>query len=520
MKQRLTSLNPDRVHQIALFVILLVCYTYTFPRWADPNQNSRLNMVVAVVEDGTFQIDKYVANTVDYAKVGDHYYSDKAPGTAFAGIPFYAGLKIILDRPFMDGLTERLANSAAFQSTLREDGSGVSKQKVRFAIAQVVLTFIVSALPSALLGLLMYRLLGKFNSAASHRPSIWQRLAVVLSYGLLTPAFAYAGAFYGHQLSTMLLFSAFYLVFTRQTQLSTGTLIGLGLLLGYSVITEYPTVLMAGILYLYTLYMLFRFGDWRRIAWVTLAGGLVAAGWMVYNTLIFGGPLTLGYSHSELWQDQHHTGFMSLTLPHWDAIWGITFGLFRGLFVLSPLMLLTLPGFILWWRSGHHRVEFWVAASSMLTIFLFNSSSSMWWGGFAIGPRYLLPMLPFMALALIFVFDQASRRGWLSGPVIVLSVWSLLATWGLTLAEQAFPSDTIRNPLIEYAWPNWQNGNIARNLGTILGLQGLWSLLPLLSFITLIVVGWWLIDRWRDLDFRVERANSTDTLKQNPTSAQ
>lgn len=520
MKQRLTSLNPDRVHQIALFVILLVCYTYTFPRWADPNQNSRLNMVVAVVEDGTFQIDKYVANTVDYAKVGDHYYSDKAPGTAFAGIPFYAGLKIILDRPFMDGLTERLANSAAFQSTLREDGSGVSKQKVRFAIAQVVLTFIVSALPSALLGLLMYRLLGKFNPAASHRPSIWQRLAVVLSYGLLTPAFAYAGAFYGHQLSTMLLFSAFYLVFTRQTQLSTGTLIGLGLLLGYSVITEYPTVLMAGILYLYTLYMLFRFGDWRRIAWVTLAGGLVAAGWMVYNTLIFGGPLTLGYSHSELWQDQHHTGFMSLTLPHWDAIWGITFGLFRGLFVLSPLMLLTLPGFILWWRSGHHRVEFWVAASSMLTIFLFNSSSSMWWGGFAIGPRYLLPMLPFMALALIFVFDQASRRGWLSGPVIVLSVWSLLATWGLTLAEQAFPSDTIRNPLIEYAWPNWQNGNIARNLGTILGLQGLWSLLPLLSFITLIVVGWWLIDRWRDLDFRVERANSTDTLKQNPTSAQ
>jgi hypothetical protein len=40
-----------------LFLLLLGCYTYTLPRWADPNQNSRLDMVIAVVEDGTFRID-------------------------------------------------------------------------------------------------------------------------------------------------------------------------------------------------------------------------------------------------------------------------------------------------------------------------------------------------------------------------------------------------------------------------------------------------------------------------------
>ncbi|MEZ4640043.1 MAG: hypothetical protein R2856_34645 [Caldilineaceae bacterium] len=63
-----------------LVLILLACTGYVFPRWADPNQNSRLNMVVAVVDDGSLRIDEYVSNTVDYAKVGDHYYSDKAPG--------------------------------------------------------------------------------------------------------------------------------------------------------------------------------------------------------------------------------------------------------------------------------------------------------------------------------------------------------------------------------------------------------------------------------------------------------
>ncbi len=88
-----------RIDLLAIFFIALLSYAWFFPRWADPNQNSRLNMVVAVVDDGTFMIDKYVANTVDYAKVDGHYYSDKAPGTAFLGIPIYAGLRLVLNLP-------------------------------------------------------------------------------------------------------------------------------------------------------------------------------------------------------------------------------------------------------------------------------------------------------------------------------------------------------------------------------------------------------------------------------------
>ena len=470
----------------SLFLLLLLCYTYTLPRWADPNQNSRLDMVVAVVEDGTFQIDAYVENTVDYAKVGEHYYSDKAPGAALAGIPVYAALKQILDLPIMDGLMDRLASNEALQATLREGGSGLLEAKVRFAIAQVALTFVTAALPTALMGALIYRLLARFTA----RP--WPRIWVVLGYGLLTPAFAYAGSFYGHQLSAALLFGVFYLVFIKQKRLGRPTLLGIGLLLGYSVITEYPSALVGGVLFLYVFY---RLDDKRRIGWVMLAGVLIAAGWMAYNTAVFGAPLELGYSHSELWTKQHETGFMSLTLPHWEAIWGITFGAFRGLFLLSPLLLLAGPGFALWWRSGEHRPELWVALSSVGAMFLFNSSSIMWWGGFAVGPRYLLPMLPFMALPLIFLFREWENRLWVKGIVAALYIWSFIATWGLTLADQAFPSDTIRNPLPEYAWPNWQAGNIARNLGMFLGLPGIASLLPLAVGVAILLGTLWVLCR-------------------------
>jgi hypothetical protein len=320
----------------------------------------------------------------------------------------------------------------------------------------------------------LYRLLYHFT------PAIWPRLLVAIGYSLFTPAFAYAGVFYGHQLTAALLFGAFYLIFSAKGEFSTRRLLLVGFLLGYSVATEYPTALVAGILFLYLAYFFVHPGSWPRLGWAILSGALVLVGWMIYNTVVFGGPLKLGYSYSELWLTEHHTGFMSLTWPHWKALWGITFGLFRGLFPLSPLLLIAVPGFYLWWRSKQYRPEWWASVSIILAMVLFNASSIMWWGGFAVGPRYLLPMLPFMALPIIFVLREWGNRWGTRLLIGVLFFWSWIATWGLTLAEQAFPNDMLKNPLVEYAWPNWLDGNIARNWGTMLKLHGVVSLLPLL----------------------------------------
>jgi hypothetical protein len=156
-------------------------------------------------------------------------------------------------------------------------------------------------------------------------------------------------------------------------------------------------------------------------------------------------------------------------------------------------LLLAVPGFVLWWRSGEHRPESWLALTSAVIMFLFNSSSIMWWGGYAIGPRYLLPMLPFMALPIVFVFREWEDRMWMRVLSIVLFAWSLIATWGLTLAEQAFPPETLRNPLVEYAWPNWQTGNIARSLGMFLHLPEIASLLPLLVGVAALLTVLWIL---------------------------
>jgi hypothetical protein len=197
-----------------------------------------------------------------------------------------------------------------------------------------------------------------------------------------------------------------------------------------------------------------------------------------YNCAIFGTPLPVGYLHSALYQDLHMQGFVSLIGPTLPAAWGITFGTFRGLFFVAPILLLAFPGFMAWWRSGQHRSEAAVCLWGVVSFMVFNASSVMWHGGYSVGPRYLLPMLPFMSVGLAAFFDVWRTYLWAKALTVTLAVWSVFAVWSETLGGQSFP-DWTPNPLFNYSLPQLWSGNVARNLGMAIGLRGVLSLVPL-----------------------------------------
>src|SRR5207302_8294294 len=85
----------ERMSALCIFLLLLFCFTYFPPRWGDWNQSSRLDLVLAIVDDHSLTIDRYAENTGDYAYFEGHYYSDKAPGTALLGVPAYAIYKLV-----------------------------------------------------------------------------------------------------------------------------------------------------------------------------------------------------------------------------------------------------------------------------------------------------------------------------------------------------------------------------------------------------------------------------------------
>src|SRR3981189_769254 len=69
---------------ISATVFISYAYFYQGGGW---NQNSRFDLVRAMVERGTLRIDAYHENTQDKAYYQGHYYSDKAPGVALLALP-------------------------------------------------------------------------------------------------------------------------------------------------------------------------------------------------------------------------------------------------------------------------------------------------------------------------------------------------------------------------------------------------------------------------------------------------
>jgi hypothetical protein len=457
-----------------LLLLLLLCYVYFLPRYADWSQSSRVALILAVVTQGRLEIDDFAAGTGDYAEVNGHQYSDKAPGLALLGVPPYAAARLLLTTPLGERTVERLANGEALRQTLKPGEA--ARDKVDFALAQAIATWATVALPAALLGVALFRVLAEIV------PSERARLLVTLAYGLATPAFAYAGALYSHQLTAVLLFISFALVW-KQRQPGPGRLLLVGLLLGLALISEYPIALIAGGI---GLYLLAVSRSVKALVLVAVGSLPMLAVMGIHNWLIFGTPLPVGYSYSTLWQAEHQTGFFSLSVPTVEAFWGITFSPYRGLFFVAPFLLLGVAGLVLLPLRRSLRAEALLAAWCVLSFVLFNSSSVMWTGGFAVGPRYLVPMLPFLALGVGAAVQHWGSTPWFRLALSLSLVWSVAVTWSLTIGGQSFPGFD-HNPLLTQSLPALLAGDVARNLGTLAGLTGWWSLLPLLLLVGLLL---------------------------------
>lgn len=459
---------------ILLFVLMLIFYAYVLPRWADWSQNSRLDLVLALVDDRTITIDRYIDNTGDYAIYQGHAYSDKAPGPVMMSITWYQLARPILDSPFITSNLTKIAQKPALAETLRSDGNGTGATRVRFAVIQYILSICTIAIPSALLILLfdnILRFIGLSNRLA---------LICTLAYGLGTPAAIYAGNLYAHQLVAVLLFGAFWLAWMTSRddrQAIPARALLSGLLLSWAAISEYPAVLAAAAVALYTLYK-----QGQRWLLFAAAGGLLPIVLMVVHNLVaFSTPWPISYAYSAYWGQQFHSGMMSMTYPQPKALWGLAFGLYRGLFIRAPWLLLALPGYVIWWRSGRLRAEWWLCLTVPLSLYLpYSSSEFLWWGGNAAGPRYLVGMLPFLALPAAWYIHVRFERLWERAIALGLIGLSIMAVWIEGLAGQAFPPEQYKQPWLEYIFPAWAKGDIARNLGMFFGLKGWLSLLPLI----------------------------------------
>ncbi len=94
-----------------------------------------------------------------------------------------------------------------------------------------------------------------------------------------------------------------------------------------------------------------------------------------YNLAVYGGLFSQGYAHlrgAREFVTGMGRGVEGVGVPSLTALWGITFSPYRGLFVLSPFLLLAFPGFVAMWRRPAHRPAALLCACAAGAMLLFN----------------------------------------------------------------------------------------------------------------------------------------------------
>jgi hypothetical protein len=289
-----------------------------------------------------------------------------------------------------------------------------------------------------------------------------------------------------------------------------------GLLSGYSIISEYPTVVIVAGLGIYLLATTGpAWADRIRTALAFVAGMVPAAALNLwYNFTAYGKPFATGYEyvHSEAYHSTIHSGFLGLANPlaygivppTWDSIWQITFGSFRGIFLLNPVLLLFVPGLYFMWKRRDLRAEWWLFLAIVLVYFLMDAArgpdTNGWSGGSSVASRHLTPMLPFMIVPIIFGIRNDTYRVALA----VLGMISVAIMFMTVSSTYLFPY-TDPNPIFNEVLPYFFHQQIGQNWVFIWGqyfgltITGFAALVPFLA-VAAILIGriLWLLRRGRE----------------------
>ena len=481
----------------AIFLPAFV-YLYIFPYLPglhSPNELSRLLQSRALVDHGSIEIG---AELEAHGRVGDlscvavvrdadgreqerrgcpqsrtdarfserHYYPSKAPLLSFAAALVYGALKLLHD-----------------------------------PVPELALVFFARVaciiLPSILLLVLIRRYLGTVA-----RPALADLLTV--TYALGTLAFSYSELFLSHQPAAVLAFACFYALWRlRRGEWPSWTYAVTGLLAGLLVACEYTGVLALIPLGAYGVAT--APGGLRgkfKAAALALAGlipPVLALG--AYQQAAFGHPLHTGYGYllDAGYQSWHRGGLWGVKLPTLTAFGHSFFSPLRGLFTLSPVLVLALPR-LFDPRSLRARDPDLLLSLAMFVLYTyFTSSFSHLSWGWSTGPRHLTPLIPFlllpMALALRSLpagaFGDGSPTSWrwqvgATGVVLGLVVLAILTTSVMTMLN--YISHAFTNALYQIALPFALRGFLPHNWLSLVGVRNPWAALPAVAAILVAVV--------------------------------
>jgi hypothetical protein len=312
------------------------------------------------------------------------------------------------------------------QGTFGPDGELYCRKGVGTSLLAVPLAWLGLVVPwwgvvqtAMLLNVLVTALTGALIFLYVRRLGYGQNTAVVTSlvFGLGTMAWPYAKYFFSEPLTGLCLLAAAYFVLPTGSGQPTSISLRRGALSGFfvglGVATRFANAVLVPVYLLLMLaYLLREQGASRWSAAVArqvaakawkpaLAFGLPLVGWAAilcaYNYARFGNALTTGYLPEE-----------SFSAPWLTGILGLLISPGRGLLFFCPVLAACVPAMPSFLK-GHRLDGLFVLVVSACYVLLYGKWF-MWHGGFAWGPRFLVPIIPLLCLTLAPLIDSLSGR--------------------------------------------------------------------------------------------------------------
>ena len=368
-----------------LALLVFLSATYTFRRITDNEVNSFQTR--ALVKHGDVHIERYprVARPAYFAKRRNgHLYSIYGVGISVVAAPAYVVLTRFTDS---DGL-------------LQAAGA------IPFVAAGIVLMFV-----------LLSRLAQRSIAVAG---------TIVFGFGTTMWPLASMGLY---QHGPVAFFHVLGLLGMFSERERAPALAGLGF--AAAAFVRLPTAIP---LVVVGVYYLTR--GWRRAAWYAAGAVVPIVGLLIQNRWLWGSWLEGGYSNSGI---GFGFRYISRALP------GLSFGAWRGIFVYSPILLVSIVGLVMVLRRLRNSVEakLFVLGVSALASFFFYTTWSTWWNGLnQFGYRYLLDVVPFLVVLGGYAAARSERIRLIAIPLGVVSILTMTAGAG----PNKFGFDGVRFP--------------------------------------------------------------------------
>jgi hypothetical protein len=335
---------------------------------------------------------------IGYVPETGHFHPNKPPGTSFVALPAYVAIF----------WAERLL--------------GIDPDHWWTLNLNAWLTTVCSVgLVSAAASVLFFRLARGFAGG-----QLMPAVLATIAFAFGTTFFPFATLLFDHNLTAGFIVASFYFLspFRRGASLSenggdraagnaraVASLVA-GFCAGLAAITNYVAAVVVVFLGLYALLASRPAGAaprWKEalIFCAGVLGPFLAICW--YGWVCFGSPFRLNTDfQNPLFKDPHGALGM-FARPNLYVALLLIASPFRGVFFFAPVLAMGVYGMVTWLREKKFVPEARLCWGVFTFYFIVNICFNGYHGGFAAGPRYLVPGIPFLALPMVVGFARWPR---------------------------------------------------------------------------------------------------------------